>query len=117
MLRYVVMLLVGLAIVSPLWAGIVVGVMAAVALFIVVRRHIFKGPSFEYDGVSSVPILALGRNGKPYTGKAHGAHGSADWGGFFQDGRPHGRFSIMWGGQRGEYWVFEHGTRVRVDKD
>lgn len=70
------------------------------------------GVRFEYKENFVIPILAMDEAGNPYTGKAEGAIGAADWSGFFVEGRPHGEFQIVWGGIRSVKCRFEHGHRV-----
>ncbi len=67
---------------------------------------------FDYEASSVVPVAAYCADGAPYTGRAYGSVGSADWRGAFEDGRPHGEFKIVWGDRMsGSVW-FDSGARV-----
>lgn len=68
---------------------------------------------FDYEASSVVPVAAFYyADGAPYTGRAYGSVGPADWQGAFEDGRPHGEFKIAWGDRMsGSVW-FDSGACV-----
>ncbi len=67
---------------------------------------------FTYQENWVVPISAIDGAGAPYTGHARGQKESVEWDGPFVAGRPHGKFSILWGGRDGGEVYFEHGKQV-----
>ena len=67
---------------------------------------------FEYEQTSYIPIASVDSDGKPYTGKAHGTHGIADWSGAYIEGLCHGEFRIVLGDRSGGSCMFKHGERV-----
>ena len=68
--------------------------------------------SFKYSGNSVIPTLVKDRSGAPYTGRASGSVGVADWAGTFQNGLPHGEFKIVWGDRHSGSVRFEKGLEV-----
>lgn len=77
------------------------------------RKNLPSLVKFElYKCNTVIPELAKNPDGTPYTGRASGSAGQADWSGNFEGGVPHGKFSIEWGGRHGGYVYFEHGVIV-----
>jgi hypothetical protein len=67
---------------------------------------------FESEENKVVPVFAKIVKGTPYTGFASGSSGSADWSGSYENGLPHGKFTIFWGDKHGGDVFFEHGQSI-----
>jgi hypothetical protein len=67
---------------------------------------------FEYDGSAYIPVLATLVDGTPYSGKATGSEGIADWAGTFVEGRPDGEFSVTLGDRMTVQASYSKGVRI-----
>lgn len=72
--------------------------------------------SFEYSGNSVIPTFVKDRSGAPYTGRASGSIGVADWAGTFHNGLPHGEFKLVWGDRYSGSVRFENGLQISPPK-
>ena len=72
--------------------------------------------SFEYLENRVIPVHAKDRSGAPYTGRASGSVGVADWAGTFRNGLPHGEFKIVWGDRYSGSVRFENGLEIDPSK-
>lgn len=67
---------------------------------------------FEYDESAYIPVLATLVDGTPYSGKANGSKGIADWSGTFVEGRPDGKFSVTLGDRMTFQASYSKGVRI-----
>ena len=67
---------------------------------------------FEYESSSHIPALATLSDGTPFSGKASGSEGIADWTGNFVEGKPDGEFSVTLGDRMTFRARFGKGVRL-----
>lgn len=66
---------------------------------------------FEFEEHNVVPAFTKDKQGVPYSGRAEGSVGAADWSGSFENGLPHGKLLILWGGIQGGKMELDQGRR------
>lgn len=74
--------------------------------------------TFEFEADNILPHCAR-QGGHPYTGFGCGSASGPilDWGGWFLDGLPHGRFFLCWGDRMTMNYLFEHGVELASPPD
>ena len=76
------------------------------------RKSFAADVAFECEETGVVPVSAYDNSGELYSGPAEGDFGAAYWTGQFVAGRPHGKFSVFWGGIQGGDVCFQDGEQV-----
>lgn len=64
--------------------------------------HSPKDVVFVYKNKGRIPSFASYEDGRPYSGKASGTMGIADWWGPYREGLPDGEFNVVLG-DRGRF--------------
>ena len=70
----------------------------------------------RYRGNRVIPEYAALPGGHPYTGRAFGTVGTADWSGSFKDGVPHGTFLLAWNDIARYALRYENGNFVALEE-
>jgi predicted nucleic acid-binding Zn ribbon protein len=80
-------------------------------------RQKHREVAFKYKGKDILPYLAYYKDdGSAFTGMTGGTVDYIDWSGYFEDGKPHGEFSLVFGDRYRQSIIFEHGVEVPKKK-